>query len=188
MKAWDHQGDRLGLIGSANSSRGIVSMLILALLMVNLWIMWAGGAQEAAAASPQVPVAGPTGPRRFYLTKDWYAGDSALTACTSGYHMASLWEVLDVSNLEYNVDLGQYWPAGDGAPPTDLEGWVRTGYASDNSTTPGQANCNAWTGNTGHGTVVELNEVWQSSEGNVHVWNADIVYCYSPTYVWCVED
>ena len=39
--------------------------------------------------------------RRFYLSEDTGNGMTALSVCADGYHMASLWEVYDVSNLEY---------------------------------------------------------------------------------------
>jgi hypothetical protein len=91
MKTRDHQ-ERTGLIGGFNPSQGIVSVLILALLVANLWSTWAGGPREAVAASPQAVAAASTGLRRFYLTPYWRYGNTALTACASGYHMASMWE------------------------------------------------------------------------------------------------
>ncbi len=46
------------------------------------------------------------GPRKFYLTKTLHTGAQALSACATGYHMASLWEIHDPTNLRYNTELG----------------------------------------------------------------------------------
>ena len=46
------------------------------------------------------------GPRKFYLTQALHNGAQALSACAQGYHMASLWEIHDTSNLRYDTDLG----------------------------------------------------------------------------------
>ena len=44
--------------------------------------------------------------RSFYLTKTTHTGAQALAACAEGYHMASLWEILNPSNLRYDTELG----------------------------------------------------------------------------------
>jgi len=46
------------------------------------------------------------GGRKFYLTRGVFSGADALKACAKGYHMASLWEIFDVSTLRYNDKLG----------------------------------------------------------------------------------
>ena len=70
------------------------------------------------------------GPREFYLTKTSFDGAHALTACASGFHMASLWEIFNVSVLEYDTSLG-FTSADSGfGPPTVQNGWIRTGYIS----------------------------------------------------------
>ncbi len=46
------------------------------------------------------------GPRKFYLTKTYHNGAQALSACATGYHMASMWEIHQPSNLRYDTDLG----------------------------------------------------------------------------------
>jgi hypothetical protein len=191
MKTRDHR-ERTGLIGGFNPSQGIVSVLILALLVANLWSTWAGGPREAAAASPQAVAAASTGLRRFYLTPYWRYGNTALTACASGYHMASMWEILDSSNLEYNTDLGNYGgDSGQGPPAGGLKGWVRTGYSGRHDPLAGQANCDAWTSNSSahYGTVVRLPDTWVNSGVDVHVWQVDVALCSSQLQpVWCVED
>ena len=44
--------------------------------------------------------------RSFYLTKATHKGFAGETACALGYHMASLWEIHEPSNLSYNTTLG----------------------------------------------------------------------------------
>src|SRR5262245_3469439 len=43
---------------------------------------------------------------KYYLTAAKFPGDAVLTACASGYHMASLWEIWDPSNLQYDIGRG----------------------------------------------------------------------------------
>ena len=64
--------------------------------------------------------------RAFYLTTTTHTGAQATTACAAGFHMASLWEIFDPSNLRYDATVGA--TADDsGAGPPFLGGWVRTG-------------------------------------------------------------
>ena len=42
----------------------------------------------------------------FYLTRTTHVGNQVLTACAAGYHMASLWEILDPSNLKSQHGIG----------------------------------------------------------------------------------
>jgi hypothetical protein len=44
--------------------------------------------------------------RVYYLTNTTHLPDSALTACAPGFHMASIWEILDPSNLNYDTARG----------------------------------------------------------------------------------
>jgi hypothetical protein len=107
------------------------------------------------------------------------------------YHMASLWEILDPTDLEYNADLG-YTRADSGAgPPTYLSAWVRTG--GDSNTTSGYAgqdNCAVWTSDDpGHlGTTVQLLKDWAGGSEDVHVWDTITFNCNNTWRVWCVED
>jgi len=48
--------------------------------------------------------------KSYYVTKTSHDGSEALTACAEGYHMASLWEIFDTSNLRYNTQLGATAP------------------------------------------------------------------------------
>jgi len=57
--------------------------------------------------------------RKCYLTQNLKNGSQALTACVEKFHMASLWEIFNTSNLGYDtsrgftqVDSGSGPPAG----------------------------------------------------------------------------
>jgi hypothetical protein len=95
--------------------------------------------------------------RSYYLTQNLFTGANALTACEPGFHMASLWEIFDTSNLQYDTTRG-YTRAdsGNGPPQNDDDlGWVRTGnIAGSGFTRPGLANCSAWTSPDGFGSAV----------------------------------
>ena len=102
--------------------------------------------------------------------------------------MASLWEIADPTNLRYNTSLGQAVADSGQGPPSSMEGWVRTGYQSDNSSTPGRGNCTVWAGPGGWGTVVNLLDYWTSGGQDMGVWNAGTAGCVLTRAVWCVED
>ncbi|MEO7793280.1 MAG: hypothetical protein ABIV06_00790 [Thermoanaerobaculia bacterium] len=137
--------------------------------------------------------------RRFYLTTAPSTGNGALTACTEpGFHMASLWEIWDVSNLVYDAAGMVLTDSGSG-PPAGTTGWVRTGYASSGGTGIGTANCNAWTSASlsFNGTVVYLSGTWgdfTNDDGAAEVafrmspWRATSNTCNFPNPVWCVQD
>ena len=185
-------------------TRGLVVVLSLVLVAVATLgsLAWSRGEAVAAAPDAAAGVAA-TGLRQFYLTKGAYTGADAdgsdgngAGVCADGYHFASLWEIVDPSNLVYNSALGWDWTElslvsdmGQG-PPTHWTGWVRTGYASGSSVgTPGEDNCNAWssTGDGEHGTVVSLRKDWSTTTG-MHVWQPAVSPCWGPQPVWCVED
>ena len=127
----------------------------------------------------------------YYLTQSNYDGASALTACTNGYHMASIWEILDPSNLVYDTNLGLVQADSGQGPPTYqyAHGWVRTGYHTDYvAATPGLANCNSWSSNSAddQGTFVDIRSDW-TVERDVGVWEAVTGQCNVPRSVWCVR-
>jgi len=85
--------------------------------------------------------------RGYYLTKSTITGSKVLTACASGYHFASIWEILNTSDLHYNTTLGRTnVNSGHGAPAVTghstladaAYGWIRTGGPDD-------PNCVNWT-------------------------------------------
>jgi hypothetical protein len=172
-----------------NLTRGLVGLLALALLAAALLGYLAWGQQEAAASGSQIPLAASSGMRQYYLTKSYSEGADAADACASGYHMASLWEIMDPSNLKYNTDLGDTRSDSGQGPPSGRQGWVRTGFATSSSNTPGWGNCNAWTSNeiSDYGTWAWLPYNWGSGQ-DIHVWEVGYNGCWLNAYVWCVED
>jgi hypothetical protein len=168
-------------------TRPVFSLILLGLLAAVVIAYLAWGAQAVDASSPSAPTFG--GLRKYYLTNGTYGGANTKTACASGYHMASLWEILDTTQLEYNTSLGFVMGDTGSGPPTYVFGWIRTGNYSYSSSTPGLGNCNAWTVTTGMGTIAQLPNSWYSTNVDLHVWDVATDGCgTSVHHVWCVED
>jgi hypothetical protein len=177
------------MVVNINLTRGLVVVLTLALLTAGFLGYLAWGREEVSASNLQAPLGSPAGMRQYYLTTSTPNGAGASTACADGYHMASLWEILDTSNLKYNTTLGVARDDSGQGLPTDLAGWVRTGYDSSNISTPGMGNCNAWSSSdvSDYGTRAWLEEDWTLAQ-EVHVWQVGNTTCNWPSLVWCVED
>jgi hypothetical protein len=182
------QDERVVVI-DINLTRGLVALLALALLTAAFLGYLAWGRDEAAASGSQIPLAASSGMRQYYVTKTYSVGADAADACASGYHMASLWEIMDPSSLKYNTDLGDTRSDSGQGPPSDKQGWVHTGYAGTTSNTPGWGNCNAWTSSEvlDYGTWAWLPSRWDSGQ-DIHVWEVGMQGCWLNAYVWCVED
>ena len=137
-------------------------------------------------------ILGGAGQRHFYLTSTNYYTNQVLTACAVGYHMGSLWEFLDVSNMIYDSHHPAAFNKADSGygPPSDWNGWVRTGYDSSGSTTPGTGNCNTWstTSSGVSGVAVKLSSSWEAAPGDIYTWNASSFTCNFTGPVWCVGD
>jgi hypothetical protein len=180
------------LVIDINLTRPTVVLLVLAASVVALlgYLVW--GHRQATASADAFPQAGPSGLRQYYLSDSFVLGADADTSCAAGYHMASLWEILDPSNLEYNTEHGLTKADSGEGPPTDSElGWVRTGYVSDDSNEPGLGNCNTWSTSSGssYGTCAGLSEGWEPLSPDVGVWNVSFFPCdLDFARVWCVED
>ena len=131
-------------------------------------------------------------PRKFYLTKEFGDAVQAPAMCAAGYHMASMWEILDPTDLRYDSTLGKVQGDSGSGPPSDQHGWVRTGNVPNHSDSgPGDSNCDAYTSNqAGHfGTAAELTEHWDTEVPEpVTPWSTVAGACSFPTQVWCVED
>ena len=129
-------------------------------------------------------------PRKFYLTTTTHDGLQAPTACTTGYHMASLWEVFDPTGLRYDRTLGELNDDSGFGPPANLSGWIRTGANSQAAAGPGDSNCNAYTSNdlAHNGTTTQLSEEWDSAGNEVSPWTAFERRCDVAAPVWCVQD
>jgi hypothetical protein len=150
------------------------------------------------------PLATSAGLRGYYLTQGTYNGADADGAdgngagvCAEGYHFASLWEILDPSNLKYNTDLGLVRDDSGQGPPTLpptlplVSGWVRTGFGRSGSTTPGVGNCDGWdsSSDSDWGTLARLPSDWTAGQ-DIHVWQVDTTTCNTDVSVrvWCVAD
>ena len=203
MKEQEEKQEARTLVINVNLTRGLVAVLIAALLVVAFVGYLALGQRRASASSavpaaPQAPAVASSGLRKFYRTATAYTPTLATTACAPGYHFASIWELLDPSNLEYAGELGDAYggPLYDmgegpvtGAGGLPIPGYVRTGYSADVSDVKGQANCNNWTSDDSgdRGTMAGLTHEWGSVE-SLFVWNILINTCNVRAGVWCVED
>jgi len=160
----------------------------------------------AAACSPfRESARSPSRPvrlRRFYLTKMPFQGSHAVDACARGFHMASRFELLDVSALEYDTKLGFRRDDSGSGPPIQgtpglpgASGWIRTGGPSQfsepkDATDSAVANCAAWSSNShdAFGTVAHLTDRFAvDSNCSAVVWNGGPQRCDLANPVWCVE-
>jgi hypothetical protein len=132
------------------------------------------------------------GGRHFYLTDANFATDEVLTACADGYHMASLWEILDVSNMVYDYDHPDAHVKADSGngPPSGWYGWARTGWFSSGSTTAGTGNCLNWTSTSSANSAasVRLATAWEIAPGDIGPWDATSFTCNFSGPVWCVGE
>ena len=87
---------------------GVVVIVVLA--AVSLLTHNVGNAQGTVFTST-APIRG------YYLTKGTITGSKVLTACASGYHFASIWEILNTSDLHYNTTLGRTNANSGNGPP-----------------------------------------------------------------------
>lgn len=152
------------------------------------------GSLQVRAASAKAPVS-----RQYYVSRTPVTGNAALTACAAGYHMASMFEIYDVSTLQYDAALGVTRPDSGSGPPVSVSGWIRTGSRGATGLGNfGGATCSAWTTNSSNesGSAVHLN-LAGSPDGHtvMSTWWFDrepgTAYspkCSSKRYVWCVQD
>jgi hypothetical protein len=175
-----------------NIRSGFAGLLLLAGGLVALTPLVNEGQGQVPRTQPQRDQR-----RLYYLSQETRTGSNALAACAAGYHMASLWEIRDTSNLKYNTELGVASDDSGFGPPTsadgegDAPGWIRTGWDATSSG-PGVGNCNAWTSDSSDalGTIVTLSANWSSinTANPISPWLALSAECSSPQHVWCVQD
>ena len=124
----------------------------------------------------------------YYLTIESYDGIEATGACASGYHMASLWEIVDVSNLVYDTSRGLTWDDTGEGPPVAYSGWIRTGHGSSVSGAPGEVNCQTWTSDSqdDYGTDAWLPSDWTTGT-DIGPWKVGKIQCSFSARVWCVQ-
>lgn len=155
-------------------------------------------------------------PKRYFITADInITATAAPNACGPGFHMASLFEILDPSNMAYDNTNDLAFKQTDhdlgAGPPSTYHGWVHTGYYNSHGLTddgfllPLGANCDGWSsddtydadGNYRWGTAVALMFTWKyvvlpgDSERlrrAVPWWDADRRVCSGSRPVWCVSD
>jgi hypothetical protein len=148
------------------------------------------GSTSSSAAGPTEVTVQSVGGRHFYLTAANYSPSAALTACGSGYHMASLWEILDVSALTYDYQHPAAYTKADSGqgPPSFWYGWVRTGQDSSGSSVAGSGNCLNWSSSSGtnSGVSVRLSNNWETSPGDIFTWDATSFTCNFTGPIWCV--
>lgn len=133
--------------------------------------------------------------RKYYLANANAAGDVASSQCAAGFHMASLFELLNPSALTYDTTRGIVYADSGSGPPQEV-GWVRTGNASRNTNVAGTGNCNAWSSAdvADYGTSVFLPFIWavnpQTNVNGTQVgpWFAAARTCNTPLPVWCIQD
>jgi hypothetical protein len=127
-------------------------------ISVILWgLLFCNGCESANAQGSWVG-------RAFYLSTQHVNGSQALGVCATGYHMANLAEIIDVSVLQYDVVRGQKADDSGSGPPWGLDGWVRTGSPASRvwASGGGLGNCSVWTtaSHENSGTVVRLTMPW----------------------------
>jgi hypothetical protein len=123
--------------------------------------------------------------KRFLVTIDSVMGDEALGACPSGFHFASLWEIMDYSNLAYDTVLGRVNDDSGSGPAANQFGWVRSGIEDSSD-----YNCGTWSG-TGDGLEAYLvrPENLDDAGTKVPFWRFETSACTLVSRpVWCVED
>jgi hypothetical protein len=133
------------------------------------------------------------GRRRYYLTTGTYNGSQALTACGAGFHMASLWEILDPTVLQYDTTRGQTTEDSGSGPPGNIGAWIRTGKPLGTaSSSPGGESCSGYTTTSENGTRVWLPRDWDSDPVSTTLtapwWNGTLSSCAGASPVWCTED
>jgi outer membrane murein-binding lipoprotein Lpp len=135
-----------------------------------------------------------TARKKFYLSPSQVGGAEVLDKCATGYHFASLWEILDPSHLEYDSTRGLTRDDTGSGPPSGVNGWIRTGsQASSVTAIPATDNCGAWgqfpvTPPFEKGTIIKLPGEWDSPGTISDPWIASVSLCSFPQFFWCVQD
>lgn len=144
-------------------------------------------------ASLHAQPAGSTAPiRGYYLTTGTFTGSQALTACASGYHMASYFEISGPSMLRYETSLGLTAADSGMGPPTYnganlYFGWIRSGGDAGVGQTQIYKNCNVWTssGASDWGTAAAFVAQTTHPVPTIESLQGE---CDWALRVWCVQD
>ena len=187
----------------------LVALMVLVTLVGMVGVSCAGNEVSALQASAnatneavstlQAPVNArvPARAKMYYLTVTGITGSDAITACDSGFHMASISEIQDPSNLQYVTSTPVYDSIVDDqglGPPSNRMGWVRTGGYP---LTGFPDNCNFWQSSSDQqrGTTMSLySPILGDANPELHAsdpttwWHKVQQMCSVPEPVWCVED
>ncbi len=148
-------------------------------------------AGEPLVASAGVEAVAAAGGTHFFISENNFNGAAADVSCPAGYHLASLWELADVTNLTYANIAGAKQRTDQGSGPVSgWWGWVRTGVDASVANQAGLANCNAWASSTSgeYGTLVRLSDNWTLAGTATSPWQAQTWSCGGIAPVWCVAD
>jgi hypothetical protein len=128
----------------------------------------------------------PAEAKMYYLTVTSFTGGGAIGACDSGFHMASISEIQDPSNLQYVTSTPVYDSIVDDqglGPPSNRMGWVRTGpYPM--TVSPHTCDVSMTSSGQQSGTTMSRRSQWDGTSW----WYTTLVSCSQPESVWCVED
>jgi hypothetical protein len=116
----------------------------------------------------------------YYLTTHYWTGDSVLGACADGYHLASAFELLQVSSLTYNPHLGLTSDDSGYGPPAAVQGWMRTGRTSSTV----NENCRNWTS----GDDADWGLAGFLIPGHPNAWQHYDENCLNGARAWCISD
>jgi hypothetical protein len=137
--------------------------------------------------------------KMYYLTVNGFTGGDAIKACDPRFHMASISEIQDPSNLQYvNRSTSVYDSLVDDqglGSPSNRMGWVRSGvYPPSGFAYP----CDVYLSGSDQqsGTTMSLYAFWYdptavADPNTPHTymgWHAAHHPCSEPEPVWCVED
>ena len=127
--------------------------------------------------------------RKFYLTRTNHTGASADTACAAGFHLASPFDILDPTVLDYDSSLGDTSDPR-GGPPTGSSGWAHSSTQPSTLNLAGIASCDNWSSSSSshYGSVVQLQASWTAPATVISPWHGGTWNCASIAPAWCVED
>jgi len=135
--------------------------------------------------------------KMYYLTRDQVNGDQAIAACSTGFHMASISEIQDPSNLQHANRITTVYDSlvddpGSG-PPSNHMGWIRSGvyppsgFVYDCDDFPNEHNVQLGTTVALHSFSVNAGPGQPTSHPTMW-WHAALHPCNQPEPAWCVED
>ena len=176
--------------------------LLLVALMVLMTLIGMVGFSRAGNTVIALQATGNHGlsakPNLYYLTATGFTGDDAITACDSGFHMASLSEIQDPSKVQYapgHKPVYDYFDQVTDQFP-DHTGWVRT---EADPLTGLVDNCDVWRSSSDQQSGTTMTRRSLRGENNGHslyeesdptAWwqSTRTASCSQPEFVWCVED